>query len=614
MYDYYIFIDDDITFELADGSLEDRWDVAPTIKRLLEEYSPVMATFNSRKWHFKGIIEKLEKKDKGREGIRKVFPFVGQDLDCQILSDSFAKVMFPVVYHGTGFSTWYFNYVCHKLFPKKQMVFSDVRLGNLRKNSHKACVRLPHCRGAHSVANLFNENTFDKDFPMGREEIIDLNLLAYKEEVDKSPVKFTLNDLAKIYDINNLDWQNRKATVESKKVVGVGFRKTGTTSLGECFRKVFKYKTCGFRQRSSPKLMNEWERNEFGPVMKNLVASFTAFEDIPWPFLYKLIDKNCPSTKFILTIRDPERWFESWKRYFKEKAFEHPGEIKTMQIIYGISKPEQIEKEQFIERFNRHNREVIEYFKDRPNDLLVVNWAKGNDLENWKKLCDFLGEKIPEQSFPKALMSEKTRESLSGKQAKGLFVHIPRTGGTSVKDLCKFRLHKVDSHLTYTEIVEKLKREGKAFDFSFAVVRNPWARLVSAYEYAKMDKSRWHDNVNGKRPHPDYNAVKGKSFEEVVKMKIDGYNFKHPSLRFDQAHFIADKEGEILVDYIVHLENFAKEFKSIEKKLGITKALGFSNKSDCKQDYQTYYTEETKKAVAKIYKQDIALFGYRFGD
>jgi hypothetical protein len=360
--------------------------------------------------------------------------------------------------------------------------------------------------------------------------------------------------------------------------------------------------------------MEEWKQNKFGPAMKRLVARSTAFEDIPWPFLYKLIDKNYPGTKFILTIRDPKRWFESWKRFFKKKAFEHPGEIEALQIIYGISKPEEINKEKFIKRFNRHNREVIEYFKDRPNDLLVVDWSEGTDAENWKRLCNFLGEKIPKRPFPKVMMSKDTRELLLQKQTKCLFVHIPRTGGTSVKDLCKFRMHKIDQHLTYTEIVEKLKRQGKLFDFSFAIVRNPWARLVSAYEYAKMDKSRWHDNVAGKRPHPDYEAVKGKSFEEVVKMKIGGYNFKHPSLRFDQSHFIADEDGKILVDYVVHLENFAKEFKPIEQKLGITKAVGFSNKSKRQQDYPTYYNKETRKAVAEIYKQDIDLFGYRFGD
>ena len=612
-YDYYIFIDDDITFELADKSSKGSWNVAPTIKNLLEEYKPVMATLHSNKWHFSGIAEELEKQNKGGKGLRKVFPFAGQDMDCQILSKSFAEVMFPVVYHGAGFATWYLNYVCHKLFPKKQMVFSDVFIRNLRYNPSQPCRKLPHCCGPQAVINRFNENTFDKDFPMSREEVIERNVLACVGEIDKAPVEFSSKDLAKIYDVNNPDWQGRK-TIVNKKIVGIGFRRTGTTSLGECFRKVFGYKTCGFRQRSSPELLEEWQRNEFGPEMKKLVAESTAFEDLPRPFLYKLIDKNCLDTKFILTTRDSEKWFESWRRYFKERAFEHPGEIRPLEIIYGISKPEQIDKEKFIERFNRHNREVMEHFKDRPDDLLVVDWSKGSDADNWKKLCDFLGEKIPEVPFPKKMVGQETRNEIVEKGAKCLFVHIPKTGGTAVVNLCKDHIpHNPRGHRPYAEVLGEMEKRGLNFDFSFSIVRNPWARFVSAYEYAKAPLSKWHNNVDGRKPHPDYAFLKGKSFKECVKLKKAGYNFKHPSLKFDQSHFIADDCGKILVDYVLHQENLEEEMKHIKRRLGLTEKLGQANVGG-HPNYKGYYDKESKEMIAEIYKQDIGLFGYGFGD
>jgi hypothetical protein len=40
---------------------------------------------------------------------------------------------------------------------------------------------------------------------------------------------------------------------------------------------------------------------------------------------------------------------------------------------------------------------VKEYFRDRPDDLLVMNICAG---EGWEKLCPFLGLAIPKVKFP----------------------------------------------------------------------------------------------------------------------------------------------------------------------------------------------------------------------
>ena len=48
-------------------------------------------------------------------------------------------------------------------------------------------------------------------------------------------------------------------------------------------------------------------------------------------------------------------------------------------------------------RLEGHNKEVREYFKDRPNDLLVMNICAG---DGWEKLCPFLDKNIPAGPFP----------------------------------------------------------------------------------------------------------------------------------------------------------------------------------------------------------------------
>ena len=68
--------------------------------------------------------------------------------------------------------------------------------------------------------------------------------------------------------------------------------------------------------------------------------------------------------------------------------------------IYGFGKglPKDY-KQNTIEIYNKHNQEVKAYFKNRPNDLLVVDFTTG---AGWEELCNFLQVPIPEIPFPHA--------------------------------------------------------------------------------------------------------------------------------------------------------------------------------------------------------------------
>lgn len=170
------------------------------------------------------------------------------------------------------------------------------------------------------------------------------------------------------------------------KVFGIGFHKTGTKTLRKSLE-ILGYNVCGYQ----PGLINHLRKDNWEPVL-DMVQNFEAFEDNPWPLLYERLDQEFPNSRFILTIRDNERWLRS--------AVNQLGTVprKTEKWIYGQSFPGGYE-EIYMERYIRHNREVIEYFKDRPNDLLIVNWEEGSD---WKPLCSFLNQKIPDAEFPHA--------------------------------------------------------------------------------------------------------------------------------------------------------------------------------------------------------------------
>lgn len=80
---------------------------------------------------------------------------------------------------------------------------------------------------------------------------------------------------------------------------------------------------------------------------------YSAFEDNPWPLLFKELDSLYPESRFILTYRVPEHWFRSAARF-------HSGRLSAMHdLIYG--EPHfRIEdnKQKALDRFNRHNEEV----------------------------------------------------------------------------------------------------------------------------------------------------------------------------------------------------------------------------------------------------------------
>ena len=60
----------------------------------------------------------------------------------------------------------------------------------------------------------------------------------------------------------------------------------------------------------------------------------------------------------------------------------------------------------YVERYERHNREVLDYFRDRPGDLLVID-LPGD--AGWEKLCAFLGHPVPDEPFPHANKASLSR-------------------------------------------------------------------------------------------------------------------------------------------------------------------------------------------------------------
>jgi len=147
---------------------------------------------------------------------------------------------------------------------------------------------------------------------------------------------------------------------------------------------------------------------------------------------------------------------------------------------------------------------------------------------------------------------------------------------------------------------------------SFAVVRNPFERLVCAYLFLNNPLLITPDGKKVSMFHPDTEKIKGKSFDEFIELLITG-KLSHISFKQDQSYHIIDKNKNILVDTVLRFENLEKDFaKLCRENEFLDVKLDLINNSRQK-DYSKYYAESTQKKVSEFYKRDIELFGYIFG-
>ena len=185
------------------------------------------------------------------------------------------------------------------------------------------------------------------------------------------------------------------------KVFCIGFHKTGTTSLEMALKKL-GYRVTGSFGTKDPDIANKVHDMAYA-----MVEQFDAFEDNPWPILYRELDERFPNSKFILTRRPTENWINSQVKDFATT------ETPMRRWIYGENAGCPAGNEEtYKARYERHNKEVLEYFADRPDDLLVIDLP--ND-DGWTRLCAFLRHAEPDEPFPhanKASLSRKVKNWL----------------------------------------------------------------------------------------------------------------------------------------------------------------------------------------------------------
>ena len=181
------------------------------------------------------------------------------------------------------------------------------------------------------------------------------------------------------------------------RIFGIGNQKTATQALDHALR-ILGYDSAHW-------LSGGWAR-DIMLEMRNHGRSRTleqhyALSDLPIAFLYRELDKAYPGSKFILTTRPDADWLESARKHW---SYEHnvfrkdwdkwPASNLIHKAMYGRT---DFDAETFLTRYRWHNAMVQQYFRSRPNDLLVLPMEQGS---LWEKLCGFLGHPVPMVPYP----------------------------------------------------------------------------------------------------------------------------------------------------------------------------------------------------------------------
>jgi hypothetical protein len=194
------------------------------------------------------------------------------------------------------------------------------------------------------------------------------------------------------------------------KVIGAGLGRTGTLSLKTALEQL-GFTRCYHMTDVLAHLQHAaiWDAAARGESVdwEALFQGYQATVDWPGCNFYEQFMERYPDAKVILTVRDPERWYESARQtiYYVRHAFpswtrlllprmRHFTRMLDRLIWDGMFRGGFEDKPFAIDVFNRFNEQVRRIV---PAERLLVYQVQ----EGWGPLCAFLGVPIPKDTpFP----------------------------------------------------------------------------------------------------------------------------------------------------------------------------------------------------------------------
>jgi hypothetical protein len=184
------------------------------------------------------------------------------------------------------------------------------------------------------------------------------------------------------------------------KIFCIGFYKTGTTTLYDALRALGYHTVNGDTPGSYPgaddgaTLIRQIDAGDYRlPTFDR----FDAFTDNPYFRIWRQIYALYPDAKYILTVRDEDRWIDSCVKFYRNRR------LRPMRVwMFGrhanpARSPES--RQAWLDAYRAHNTAVREFFASRGRQYFEFDPTREG---SWDRLCAFLGAPVPSRPWPHA--------------------------------------------------------------------------------------------------------------------------------------------------------------------------------------------------------------------
>ena len=207
-----------------------------------------------------------------------------------------------------------------------------------------------------------------------------------------------------------------------------------------------------------------------------------------------------------------------------------------------------------------------------------------------------------------------------------LFIHVPKTGGNSIQNILRdYSEDKIVIRGKHQDGVERFEVRNSKYNITkhstlshyksvldantyrsllkFAIIRNPWDRMISFYFSPHRGVTEWsRDNflalVN--RVPTLRNYICEKSFLEKA------------SARLGLKTTILNRKLDSDIDFLIRFEQLNHDFKVVCEKLDIPYSLLPIRNSSARTHYSKYYDDELKEIVRNKFVEEIEFGNYSF--
>jgi hypothetical protein len=200
------------------------------------------------------------------------------------------------------------------------------------------------------------------------------------------------------------------------EIIGPGFGRTGTNSLKLALEHL-GFGPCHhmFEVRDNPDLLSDWEAASRGQAVdwSKVFRRYRSQVDWPGARYWRELVKHFPNAKVILSVRDPDAWFDSVQSTivpFLAARGKHPSphvnaiaEMGHQTVVAQVFDDHLSDRDYATRVFKRH---IAEVQAEVPADRLLTFDLR----DGWEPLCEFLGVEVPAIPFPKTNSSKQFGE------------------------------------------------------------------------------------------------------------------------------------------------------------------------------------------------------------